>query len=90
MSRSGDSIKEDKVDSSGNVVGCYLRYRAQFDEVSQQFYEISGCERFGLGFLFGLNNPLRTTYRPVDFSASARRQHDGTSCPDGESRACGH
>jgi hypothetical protein len=92
MSRYGDPTREDKFDSYGNVVGCYLRYRAEFDETNKQFiqktlavssaqpqrdghyacdfkdsvgdeYDKSGCERFGLGFLFGLNNPSKTTFR---------------------------
>lgn len=92
MSRYGDPTREDKFDSYGNIVGCYLRYRAEFDEANKQFvqktlsvssataqgdgryvcdfkdsvgddYDKSGCERFGLGFLFGLNNPSKTTFR---------------------------
>jgi hypothetical protein len=37
MSHYGDTAKEDKLDSYGNVVGCNLHYHAEFDEANKQF-----------------------------------------------------
>jgi hypothetical protein len=39
MSRYGDPPLEDKFDIYGNVVGCYLCYRAEFDEENKQFIQ---------------------------------------------------